>query len=494
MLFKAQNISKRFGATEALRDVAITLEPGKVHALVGENGAGKSTLFKICAGALQKDAGMMTLDENSFNPANMRSAQAAGVALVFQELTIVPSLGIAENIFIDRMHAFAGYLGLSRWKKLRAAAQGILDDIGADISVTQNIDQLDLGQLKVIEIARALSYQPRVLLLDESTAFLNTQELERLFAVIRRLREQHIAVGYISHHLEEVEKIADDITILKDGTWVGHYKRGELTQRQIEARMVGREIGRDIYPPARDFEAKDVVLEIRDASLSGKMRNINLTLYRSEILGIGGLKNSGGEVLLEALVGDRPLVSGQMRLNAQTYRPRAPYDAWEQRIAYLPGERTGEGLIVDFSVSENLSMAAMPRRGQFVDRMAERKLVHDLIEELQIKAASPLVPCNSLSGGNLQKVVMGKCMATQPDVLILNNPTRGIDVGARMQIYSIIRDLAEKRGMSIILLSEDLNELIGMSDRIIIMRKGEISKEFAHGAFPSEHEIVSYMI
>lgn len=494
MLFKAQDISKRFGPTQALHNVGITLEPGKVHALVGENGAGKSTLFKICAGALQKDTGTMTLDGHSFTPANMRSAQANGVALVFQELTIIPSLGIAENIFIDRMQAFAGYLGLSRWKKLRAAAQGILDDIGADIAVSQNIDQLDLGQLKIIEIARALSYQPRVLLLDESTAFMNTQELERLFAVIRRLREQQIAVGYISHHLEEVEQIADDITILKDGTWVGQFERGELTQRQIEARMVGREIGRDIYPPARDFQAKDVVLEMKDASLSGKLRNIDLMLYRSEILGIGGLKNSGGEVLLEALVGDQPLVSGQMRLNGQTYRPRAPYDAWEQHIAYLPGDRTGEGLIVDFSVSENLSMAAMPRRGQFVDRSAERKLVHDLIVELQIKAANPMVPCNSLSGGNLQKVVMGKCMATHPDVLILNNPTRGIDVGARMQIYSLIRKLAEKSSMSIILLSEDLNELIGMSDRIIIMRKGEISKVFAHGAFPSEHEIVSHMI
>lgn len=490
---QAQNISRTFGATQALREVHITLEAGKVHALVGENGAGKSTLFKICAGAIPKDTGDMKLDGVPYAPHDMRAAQKAGVALVFQEITINPSLTIAENIYIDRMHQFAGAFGFSGWKKLRAAAQQILDSIGAGISVTQNITQLDLGQFKIIEIARALAYQPKVLLLDESTAFLNTREMDALFAVINNLRQHGIAVGYISHHLEEIERIADAITILKDGCWVGSFVMGELTKEQIESYMVGREIGREIYPAARELTPEDAVLQVSNLSVPGKLHNVDLTLYRGEVLGIGGLKGAGGETLLSALNGDNGSRQGTMTFEGRPYRPDHPSEAWEQGIAYLPGDRTGEGLILDFSVRDNLSMAVMPSKGFFVDRSTETRLVERLMSTLQIKAASASVPCNSLSGGNLQKVVLGKCMAAEPKVLLLNNPTRGIDIGARMQIYGIIRELANK-GVSVILLTEDLAELIGMSDRIIVMRKGIISKAFSHADLPSEEEIVKYMI
>jgi ABC-type sugar transport system ATPase subunit len=490
---QAQNISKSFGATQALKDVHITLEAGKVHALVGENGAGKSTLFKICAGAIPKDTGEMMLDGVPYTPHDLRAAQRAGVALVFQEITINPSLTIAENIYIDRMYQFAGMFGLSRWKKLRAAAQQILDSIGAGISVTQNISQLDLGQYKVIEIARALAYQPKVLLLDESTAFLNTREMDALFTVVNNLRQHGIAVGYISHHLEEIEKIADSITILKDGCWVGSYNMGELTREQIEALMVGREIGRDIYPAARDVKPDNVVLQVSDLSVPGKLNKVDLTLYRGEVLGIGGLKGAGGETLLSVLNGDNGSRQGNLTFEDRPYAPNHPFEAWQQGIAYLPGDRTGEGLILDFSVRDNLSMAVMPRKGIFLDRSTETRLVERLMSTLQVKAASASVPCSSLSGGNLQKVVLGKCMAAEPKVLLLNNPTRGIDIGARMQIYGIIRELAGQ-GVSVILLTEDLAELIGMSDRIIVMRKGTISKAFSHADVPSEEEIVKYMI
>jgi ABC-type sugar transport system ATPase subunit len=393
------------------------------------------------------------------------------------------------------MWDYAGPLGLTRWQRLRAAAQKLLDEIGSGMSVEQNVSDLDLGQLKVLEIARALSYQPRVLLLDESTAFFNTQEMNALFAVMKNLRAQGIAIGYISHHLDEVERIADTITILKDGQRVGDYGRGELTNEQIEARMVGREIGRGIYPEERVFAINGggPVLALEHISVPGRLRDVSLNLYRGEILGIGGLKGAGGESLLGVIVGDVPAASGRMLFRNQPYAPRKPFDAWAQGVAYLPGDRTREGLIMDFSVQDNLSMAAIPRRGPFVHRAGERALVDRLVPMLQIKAASPAVTASSLSGGNLQKVVLGKCIAPEPQVLLLDNPTRGIDVGARMQIYATIRALAEA-GVSVILLSEDLPELIGMSDRVVLMRKGAISKEFAHTEFPSEEEIIGHII
>lgn len=494
MLLQAEHISKSFGATQALKDVYISLEAGKVHALVGENGAGKSTLFKICSGAIAPDEGRMVLDGRPYSPANMQQAQKQGVALVFQELSIIPSLSIAENIFIDRMQAYAGPLGLTNWRSLRQAAQAILDDIGADISVDQNLEELDLGQLKIIEIARALSYRPKVLFLDESTAFLSSQEIRALFDVIATLKKQGIAIGYISHHLEEVDEIADTITILKDGKWVGVFGAGELSNEEIEARMVGREIGQAIYPPrVTPIDTSQKVLELRGIKLDGMLNSIDLSLHRGEILGIAGLKGSGGETLLSVINGDVTASTGEMLLRGERYRPRQPSDAWKHSIAYMPGDRAREGIISDFSVRVNLSMSSIPHKGPFVDRTAETQLVQDLVSMLKIKTSSAEAPCLSLSGGNLQKVMLGKCLAPEPQILLLNNPTRGIDVGARMEIYGVIRQLAEN-GVSVLLVSEDLPELIGMSDRILVMRKGRISHTFQHGESFSEEEIIRHMI
>jgi len=491
---EAQNISKRFGPTRALTDVPFTVEPGRVHALVGENGAGKSTLFKICAGALPRDSGAITLDSQPYNPKDMHEAQSRGVALVFQEITINRSLDIAENIFVDRMRQYVGPLGITSWKTLRNQAQMVLDRIDAGISVTEDINQLNLGQLKVIEVARAISYDPQILLLDESTAFLSTREIDILFSVIATLREQGIGIGYISHYLDEVEKIADEITILKDGAWVGNFQRGELTTDEIESHMVGREIGKHIYPEVRILEPTEApTIEIKKLSVPGRLREVDLAVYPGEVLGLGGLKGAGGEALLSVLTGDIPGFKGEITLQSKSYKPRSPVDAWKNRIAYLPGDRTGEGLILNFSVRENLSMAAVPHRGMFVDATAEKAMVEALIPRLKIKAETPFVPCSSLSGGNLQKVVLGKCIAAKPSILLLNNPTRGVDVGARMHIYEMIRQLAES-GVSVIMVSEDLPELIGNSDRIAILRKGKVNKVFKHTELPSEEEIITYMI
>jgi len=495
----AQNISKSFGATKALVNASTTLESGKVRALVGENGAGKSTLFKVLAAHEKRDAGTVTFDGRPYEPANTSEAETLGVAMVLQEITINPSIGIAENIFIDRMRRFSGAFGILNARAMRRAAQDILDQIGAGVSVYQDLSQLNLGQWKVIEIARALSYDPKVLLLDESTAYLNTHEVDALLNVIRGLKERGICIGFVSHHLDEVAQVADMITILKDGAWIGDYAVDEITPDEIGALMVGRDVSQHMYPLRRSAEGdalrepKEPILILDSVSLDGRLEEIDLALHQGEILGIGGLKGSGGEDILSLLIGDLRQHKGRMIFAGREYRPKTPADALALGIGYLPGSRTSEGLIVDFSVQENLTISSRPRRGWFRDQSAERQSSEALIATLTIKASSPTVSCSSLSGGNLQKVVLGKCMAPKPRLLLLNNPTRGIDVGARVEIYRIIHDLAQN-GVAIILLSEDLPELIGMSDRIVITRVGRISKAFDRSETATEEEIINHMV
>jgi ribose transport system ATP-binding protein len=374
---------------------------------------------------------------------------------------------------------------------LRRAATKILEEIGADFSIRSDINRLSLGQLKVIEIARALSYEPKVLLLDETTAFLNTQEVDLLFRVVRRLKERDIAVAFISHHLEEVDRLASRFTILKDGKYVGSYPVGELNRTQIESKMVGRELGASIFPRRRRV-AGEALLSFSGASAGLKLRPISFSVKSGEIVGMGGLKGSGGEQALEAAIGELRLDSGHLSWQGRSFHPRGPYDAWRKGIAYVPGDRTGEALLMDFSVQMNLTLAQLVLGGPLVDFPQQTSLVTTLLRQLQIKAETPKIVCRSLSGGNLQKVVIGKCMAVQPKLLLLNNPTRGIDIGARAQIYQVIRDLVEA-GAGVLFVTEDLSELLGLSDRIFVFRKGGISREFTEPATCTEEEVVSYM-
>ncbi len=491
-MLELTDIAKSFGPTKALRGVQLRLNSGEVHALVGENGAGKSTLFKVCAGVIQSDSGQLSLDGQPYRPRSLFEAQQARVTLVFQEMTINPTIGVAENIFVDRLRQFAGPLGFSRWKSLRRAAAKILEEIGADFSVQSDLSKLSLGQLKVIEIARALSYDPKVLLLDETSAFLATREVELLFRVVLRLKERDIAIGFISHHLDEIDRLADRFTILKDGKYVGTYTVGELDRQQIEAKMVGRELGATIFPPRRNRPADQTLLSFSHASAGPNLRQVSFSVRSGEIVGLGGLKGSGGEQTLEAAIGELRLLSGSLTWRGKTFRPRGPFDAWRQGIAYVPGDRTGEALLMDFSVQMNLTLAQLVLSGPLVNFSQQRSLVTKLFQQLQIKAETPEIVCRSLSGGNLQKVVIGKCMAVRPKLLLLNNPTRGIDVGARAQIYQVIHQLVET-GMGVLFVTEDLSELLGLSDRILVFRKGGISREFSEPVACTEEELVSYM-
>jgi ABC-type sugar transport system ATPase subunit len=493
MRLQASNISKHFGRTRALSDVSIELRPGKIHALVGENGAGKSTLLKILAGAEQMDAGEMMLDDMPYRPRNLREAERHRVALVFQELTINPSLGIAENIYIDRLRRFANRIGWIDRAALEREAQAMLDKIDVGISVRQSLQSLNLGQWKCIEVCRALANKPQILFFDESTAYLGLKEVEMLLGVMTRLRARGLTIAFVSHHLDEVTDHADDLTILKDGRLVCRRDCAGTTTDEIHALMVGREVSSSIYPLKSSLQGEKPMLEVTGLKLDQADAAIDLTLNRGEVLGIGGLKGAGGEELVSILCGDKRLASGTITFDGAPYAPKTPIEAWKAGIAYLPGDRGGEGLIGDFPILENLILGGIPRRGIWVDRTVAKDLAATMIQKLHIRPNDPSLPVKSLSGGNMQKVVLGKCIVTRPRILLLNNPTRGVDIGAREQIYKTIRKMAEA-GTAVVLLSEDLSELIGMSDRLIVMRRGAITREFGAAGKWAEEDVIQHMV
>ncbi|PDQ19660.1 D-xylose ABC transporter ATP-binding protein [Mesorhizobium sanjuanii] len=497
MTLTASNLRKTYGQTRAVDGVSVVLRPGIVHAIVGENGAGKSTTLRMLAGAERPDSGEMTLDDARYAPPSVIGAAALGVSLVYQEITINRSLSVAENIFIDRLRQFTGRLGLIDRRRMEGAAQTILERIGAQISVSAETGRLNLGELKCIEIARALSTDPKILLLDESTAYLDHREVQAVLRVISELKGQGMTVAFVSHHLDEVIAVADELTILKDGQFVGTYRTAEIEPHEIHRRMVGRELAKSIYPPR---PAKDpgkaargsVVLEVSDVAVGRELSNVSLDVCGGEILGLAGLKGAGAEALFAAICGDLPMRQGSMTLAGEPYAPSTPTFAWRQGVAHLPGDRNNEGLIAEFSVLDNLVMAHPPHHGPLFDRAAAIAIARDLIAQVGIKTQGVDASCRSLSGGNLQKVVIGKCLAVGPRLLLLNNPTRGVDVGARAEIYRIIRQKAAQ-GVAVILSSEDMSELIGMSDRLLVLRQGYVTHRIENAADVTEHDIIGHM-
>lgn len=491
MQIVAEDIERSFGSTRALSGVSLTLQAGRIHALVGENGAGKSTLLKILAGTERADTGSMTIDGEVYSPRNAGHARERGVGLVFQEMTINPALSISENIFTGQ---FARYRrnGILNYQKMQRDAQALLDAFSAEISVRQPLSRLDLGQWKCIEVARALSTSPRAVLFDESTAFLGHREVNLVLDAMRSLKEQGLIVAFVSHHFAEVEAVADVLTILKDGRKVGDFAAGDLDRDEIQSRMVGRDLSEGLYPQRASERSKQEKLRF-DHVAADRLQPVSLSVMAGEIVGIAGLKGAGGERLLEVAAGAVKPTSGKLVLEGQQTSFASPAGAWTSGIAYLPGDRTAEGLIVEASVLDNLVMAKPPRRGPFFDHKKASALAQALIERLTIKTSSPSARSGSLSGGNLQKVVLGKCLAIGPRVLLLNNPTRGVDVGARAEIYRSLRAAAAS-GLAILVVSEDLNELIGLSDRIVVMRGGGVSAEIDDPAATTEDVVIRSMI
>lgn len=493
MILEARDVCKAFGPTIALDRAYVQLRSGEVNALVGENGAGKSTILKAIAGVHRMDSGTITIDGKTVEINNTSDAVSNGISIVFQESTINPFITIAENIFIDRLHEYGKPLRGIDWKKINKDAQDILDSMESGIDVKADIHSLNLGQWKLIEVARALSYNPKILLLDESTAFLNHNETISFISSVKKLRESGLAIGFVSHHMQEIYDLADRITVMRDGKFIVEMLRNEVTQERLESAMVGRNIGDKLYPEKRSNPSEKVVLRAEHLSVESQLADATFELREGEILGIGGLKQSGGDAMINAIYGAVPISGGNVTVDGETYTSTKPVQSLDRKIALLPGERTLEGLIVNFSIGENIVLSAGPRKGLLRDKKKEKELIDRYVEQVRIKTDNPNNPASSLSGGNMQKVVIGKCLATNPKILLLNNPTRGIDISARQEIYSLIRALANE-GLSIIMLTEDLLELLGMSDRIIITRHNQISKIFEENNGLTEEDVISYIV
>lgn len=491
----AKDVRKYFGSTKAVDGVSVDFVAGQVTALVGENGAGKSTLLKTMAGVhTDEESGSFLLDDQPYSRASTVDAALSGVSMVHQEPTVSLELSIAENIFIDRLRQFRNRFGTSDKRAIQTAAKKVLERVEADFDIETPIRSLNLAERKIVEIARALSYEPQFVFLDESTAVLSNKEIGHVFKTIRLLKESNIGVVFVSHHLSEVFEIADQLVILKDGKLVETGSVEQYDAPKIEAKMVGRPIGEGIFPTIEPPKEESPVLEVRDLSAGRHFSEVSFAVRPGEIVGIAGLSGSGGDQLLRAIYGDLGVDAGEMQLQGERYSPTGSGYAMQHGVSYVPGDRSNEGVISQLSVRFNISLASIPRRGPFIDYKSETNVTEAARRDFSIKSETVDSPCGSLSGGNLQKVVIAKCLHISPRLLLLDNPTRGIDVGARSEIYQLIRDRASQ-GLAVVLVSEDLLEVIGLSHRVLVMKKGSISNEFdAHTTKLTEEQVITYMV
>jgi rhamnose transport system ATP-binding protein len=483
-LLSLTHISKSFPGVQALNDVHFEMRAGEVHALLGENGAGKSTLIKIISGVHRPDSGEIRIDGKPVTLHNPRDAQLKGVATIYQELSLYPELTVAENIFMG--HAPRNRLRMIDWRAMNARAREILDSLNiTDMDVNRKVGTMTVGNRQRVEIAKALSLNARILIMDEPTAALTEADVQRLFSIVRLLRERGVGIIYISHRMEEVFLLADRVTVLRDGLYVDTKQVSETNQDELISLMVGRTI--DHLFPKLPTTIGEPVLEVRNLVRKPLTRGISLQIRRGEIVGVAGLVGSGRSELAQVIFGITPAEGGEILVDGKPVRIRRPADAMNLGIAYVPEDRGTQGLIRQMRIRENVSLAMLRQlaHGAFISFGAERRLAQETIRQLNIRAYSYDQIVNKLSGGNQQKVVVGKWLARKPRVLIMDEPTRGIDVGAKAEIHRLMSELAQQ-GMAVLMISSELPEVLGMSDRILVMRNGRISGEFSRAEATQE--------
>jgi D-xylose transport system ATP-binding protein len=484
LLLEMRAITKSFPGVKALDGVSFDLKKGEIHALVGENGAGKSTLIKILAGVYPYPdyGGEIFLEGAERRFSNIREAENAGIAVIYQELSLVKELSVAENIFLGREPR---RFGVINWEQLYSRAQKLLADLHLEIDPRTPVGYLGIGQQQLVEIAKALSQEARILVLDEPTAALTDAEVETLFGILHKLRERTVAMIYISHKLDEVFRISDLITVLRDGRTIGTDATSEMDEGRVIARMVGREVGQ-IFPEATHdrgevvFEAGNITVE--DPSVPGKLLvdQVSFAARKGEVLGVAGLMGSGRSELLMAIFGAHPgRKSAEIFVDGRLVQINHPFDAIKHGIGFVTEDRKRYGLILDQTILKNMTLAGLRKlSGRFVtNEDAEAAAGERAARDLRIKATSMFTIAGTLSGGNQQKVVLAKWLLTNPRVLFLDEPTRGIDVGAKQEIYAQINKLAE-RGLAIVLVSSELPEVLGLSDRVIVLHEGRVTGEF----------------
>ncbi|RMC33781.1 sugar ABC transporter ATP-binding protein [Paracoccus alkanivorans] len=477
-LLEMRNISKTFGAVKALRDVSLSAWPGEVHALMGENGAGKSTLMKVLSGAYVADrGGEILVDGRPMPTGDPKEARARGIAVIYQELSLAPNLSVAENIFLGREPASRGMVNR---RGMSARAQPVLERLGVDFAPGTRVASLSLGERQLVEIARALASDARIIVMDEPTTSLTSRETERLFGVIEALTAQGIAIVYISHRMDEIYRLSDRCSVLRDGGYVGTLTRDELSARKLVSMMVGRDLS-SFYK--KDHVAVDsprnVVLKVEGMSDGRLVSDCSFEVHEGEVLGISGLVGSGRTELARLIYGADPASAGKVWLNGTEVTPKSPREALSHGIVYLTEDRKALGLFLDMSIQQNISICVLQAdagRGGVLNFRAAAERAGRAIRDLGIKTPSARLNVGALSGGNQQKVLLARLLEAKPKVVILDEPTRGVDVGAKSEIYRLIDALA-REGLAVVMISSELPEIVGVADRVLVMRDGHIAGE-----------------
>lgn len=488
-VLRMEKIVKDFPGVRALNEVSITLNKGEVLALVGENGAGKSTLMKILSGVIPPDQGRIYLNEKLVQIKSPHYAQEMGISIIHQEFNLIPLLNVAENIFFGKEPKRKKCKWFIDWKQLYRDTNNLLEKLGMDIDVRKPVNQLSVAHQQMVEIAKAFSIQADVIIMDEPTATLTQHEIDNLFRIIHSLKERGVAIIYISHRLEELFQIADRVTVMRDGTVVSTVNRKDVDKQQLITMMVGRELQNEF--PKRKTAPQEITLSISGLT-NHKLKNVSMEFRRGEVVGLAGLVGAGRTELARAVCGIDPITSGTIKVFDQKMRFTCPSQAIQAGIGLIPEDRKGQGLILEMTVQENTTFALLKKvvHWGLLDWQKERTIVERFIDVLRIKTPSPRQKTINLSGGNQQKVVLAKWLFVGSKILFLDEPTRGVDVGAKREIYQLINDLAEQ-GITVILISSELPEILGMSDRIYVMHEGRVTKMLS-AAEATEQNILTY--
>lgn len=484
IVLEMKNIDKSFGGTHALNGINFQLKKGEVHALLGENGAGKSTLIKTLGGIHRPDSGTILIDGREVSMTDIHEAQAYGIGIIHQEIVLVPYLTVAENIFLGR--EITNRLGFKDMYEMNKRAEEMVATLGLDIDVTTPVKNLTIAQQQMVEIVKASSFNVQILVMDEPTSSLSDEEVDKLFETIERLKSKGVSIIYISHRMEELFKITDRVTVIRDGTYVGTVNTKETSHDNLVAMMVGRKL-ENYY--TRDFlKQSEEVVRVEGLSKKGVFDNISFSVKKGEILGFAGLVGAGRSEIMMSLFAADSYDSGDIYLYGKQVKFKNCRQAIDNGIAMVPEDRKLQGLTLVNSVEFNTSLAALKfiMNGVLISSSKKEKLVFEYIKDLNIKTASKDISVSSLSGGNQQKVVLAKWLATKPKLLILDEPTRGVDVGAKSEIYAIINELA-KAGLAIIMVSSDLPEIINMCDRVCVIREGIMAGEVDHASISQEN-------
>ncbi len=486
-LIEARGISKIFGGTRVLDSVSFTLMPGEIHSLCGENGAGKSTLIKVLSGAYKADEGVVAIEGQEYPHLTPSIAKEKGVEVVHQEIILVPQLSVAENIYPTVPYKRAGFFSM---KKTYEAAEALMERVGIRLDPRKRVERLSAAEQQFVKILKALAPNPKVLIMDEPTAMFNMKDTEMILEHVRNISSSGIGIIYISHHLKEVASIADTVSVLRDGKLISTYcaSSGPIDMEKVTCDMVGRPV--DMFYKREKSNVGEVFLEVDGLKLCEADIPISFSLRKGEILGLTGMVGSGRTEIIRAIFGLEPSAAGEIRKDGKTLNIRSPKDSIENGIGYLSEDRQKSGLALPLSVLENLTFLKLPKKKGFIDKKQERVISKEMIEKLDIRTQSMFKETRMLSGGNQQKVIIGKWLHKGFDILILDEPTKGIDVNAKFEIYKLLHELT-RQGKALLIVSSDMPEVISLCDRVIVIRDGWVAGEFAGSEITEENVIKS---